>query len=240
MSEPQFYTLRFPFQVGPGQSISGFPDATEHIIDGLTWRFELKHPYYLLKVIGFPTEAAAQTYAKQIWAGLMWTLLNKGIAFNATLIFDRVVYAPDPQAAADNLYRRFDLPKRGSVDGIINDNAPAIFPSDKRILAVGVGNPTVMISTPFDDVLSLVAEGMSIRDDARVDLDPRLQTALDLYAAYWYEHTPNARLLTLVMALETLMDDLPRHATVRELLDKWRDEAASIVGILPIQKNIMH
>lgn len=227
MSDSQPYTLRFPFQIGPGQSITGFPDTTEHVIEGLIWRFEVKHPYYVLKVIGFPVEAAAQIYAKRIWAGLMWTLLNKGIAFDATLSFDKVVYASNPQASADNLHKRFGLPERGPVDGLINDNAPAIYLSDKRILAVGVGNPIVIISTPFDDVLSHIVEGMSIRDDAHADIDPKLQTALDLYSGYWSEHTSNARLLTLVMALETLMDNSPRHAVVRELLDSWTVDLTS-------------
>jgi hypothetical protein len=227
MSDTQSYTLRFPFQIGPNQLISDFPDATETNIDGLTWRFELKDPYYVLKVIGFPVEAEAHTYAKRIWNGLTWSLLDYGIPFEATLTFDRVVFASDPQAAAENLHKNFGLLNRGPVDGLLNDNAPAIYPSEKRIRTVGVGNPTVTISTPFDTFLSLMVEGMSIRDDAHVDLDPKLQTALDLYSAYWYEHTSKARLLTLVMALETLMDDLPRHPVVIELLGKWEPDVTS-------------
>jgi hypothetical protein len=178
-------------------------------------------------VIGFSVEAEAQAYAKRIWNGLAWTLLSYGIPFEATLTFDRIVYASNPEAAADNLYKNFGLPNRGPVDGLVNDNAPAIYPSEKRIRTVGVGNPSVTISTPFDTFLSLMVEGMSIRDDAHVHLDPKLQTALDLYSAFWSENTPNARFLTLVLALETLMDEPPRHAVVIELLEKWKPDVTS-------------
>ena len=49
-----------------------------------------------------------------------------------------------------------------------------------------------------------------------------------LRVACWYEQTEKARLLTLVMALETLLDHPPRHVVVHQLLTTWRDEAASI------------
>ena len=101
---------------------------------------------------------------------------------------------------------------------------PAAYPSDKNIRFVGLGNATVVIGTPAKHVFDFLAEGMSVRGSQPTVTDAKLQTGLDLLAAYWTEHSDNARLLTLVLALESLMSDPPRHQVVLYFLDKWKVE----------------
>jgi hypothetical protein len=234
------YMLRFPFRIAPGQEIQGLTESVERCVDGLTWRLKHNPPLYILQVIGFTSEVAAQEYLKRLWAGFMWVLLSRGVAFEASFAFDKVTYVADPEAAAKNLEKNFGLPYSGPIDGLVNNNMPSVYSSQKRLRFVGVGEPTVTVSTPCDDLFSLAAEGMSIRAGSTLDSDPKFQTALDLYAAYWYERTANARLLTLMLALESLMTNPPRHQVVLELLDVWKPQVESLKNELPKDSEEWH
>ena len=94
-----------------------------------------------------------------------------------------------------------NIPYKGPVDGLANENEPLAYPSDKNIRFCSVGTPTVIVSTPINDVSSLIFEGMELRAENHSVHDRKLQIALDLFAAYWLETSDNARLLTLILAL---------------------------------------
>jgi hypothetical protein len=59
-------------------------------------------------------------------------------------------------------------------------------------------------------------------------LDQKLQLALALYATYWLETSSRAKLLSLILALESLMIYSPRHRIVVEILEKWKREVEGI------------
>ena len=214
--------------MAPGYEISGLEEPCEFTVDDLSWVFEYKSGYYVLKVTGLDSEAACRDYLHHLWPGFNWLLLKRGVAIKATLTFDKVTYASDPEAAARNLERTMNLAYKGPVDGLVNAGIPSAYPSHKNIRVVGVGSPNVIVTMPLSDVYAFLKEGIDIRKDKPSMNDRRLQTALDLYSAYWYEHTGNARLLTLVLALESLMTNPPRHNVVVELLGKWKPEVKSL------------
>lgn len=224
------YTLRFPFRLAPGYEIDVLKKPSEFTVDDLSWVFEYdsKPGYYVLKVIGLDSEAASQDYLHRLWSGFNWLLLKRGVAVKATLTFDKVAYASDPEAAARNLERKWGLPYKGPIDGLVNENSPSVYPSHKNIRLTGVGSPSLIVTTPLRDVYAFLKEGIDIRKDNPSTNDSKLQIALDLFSAYWYEHTDSARLLTLVMALESLMTHPPRHAVVVELLEKWKLEVQEL------------
>ncbi len=75
------YTLRFPFKTPPDHAIA---------VDNVTFRFEdletllkQEHQYCVLEIIGFATEEAAKACIPRMRAGLMWLLLNSGLAVSA-------------------------------------------------------------------------------------------------------------------------------------------------------------
>ncbi len=47
---------------------------------------------------------------------------------------------------------------------------------------------------------------------------------MELYAAYFYEQSANAKFLTLIMVLETLTVSHPKHEVALELLTQWRSQ----------------
>lgn len=134
------HTLRFPFRLPPGQQIADLAAPDHRVVDGLNWTLDQKGAFYVLEVTGLASESACQEYVHQLWSGFNWLLLKRGVAAEASLKFDKVVYAPDPEEAARNLEKSFGLRNKRPVHGLVNDNMPAAYPSNKNIRFVGFGN----------------------------------------------------------------------------------------------------
>ncbi len=129
------YTLRFPFRLAPGYQVDGLEESREFNVDGLSWLFEVKSKsgYYVLKVIGLDSEPVCQDFLRRLRSGFNWLLLEGGMAVEVTPTFDKVTYAFDPEATARNLERNCGLPYKGPVDGLVKENFPSCFPSEKNI-----------------------------------------------------------------------------------------------------------
>jgi len=224
MVEDVDFTLRFPFKVAPGQRIIGLEEACEQPVGPYVWQLEFKEPLYVLTVSGLPNEEACHEYKHMLWAALMWVQLQRGIAFKAEHAFEKIRFSADPEQVARNLERSLGLPYRGPVHGLANSNFPVAYPSSKQLRFCTVGDATLTVGTPAKQVLDVALEGHLIRRGMPVSLDEKYQTALDLYAAYSYEQTSNAKFLTLMLALECLLTPSPRHPVAREVLDGWRPE----------------
>ena len=179
------YTLVFPFRVVSGQEIS----LQEEVITVGNLEFSLlgNAPDYKIIVKGFSSEKQAKTYINNLWAGLMWLLLNRGFSIEAELTFQKVTYAKDPYQAAANISKTFKLNIDGPLDGLIDNYKPAIYPTNKNIRMTGVGQSTVTVSTPSNIVLEIVTEGASFLKNPEFILNTKLRTALDLYSAYFRE-----------------------------------------------------
>ena len=65
-------------------------------------------PFIFSEIEGFHSEKAAREYLNNLWIGLMWVMLNNGMAFNANMVFDTVVYSEDPYKAAENIAKILD------------------------------------------------------------------------------------------------------------------------------------
>jgi hypothetical protein len=221
------YTLRFPFTIPAGREIAVTDSAGE--LDGLKYRFVKRDRFYVLTLSGFPTAEAAQAYLKDIRACLLWVLLQTGIAADAVFELQQVAYTDDPMQAAANLSQSFNLEVEGPVDALLDGGRPAVYSCEKRVRILTGGLPSVILSTPCEVALRHLTEGLRIESGARIADNQKLLTAFDLYAAYFTESAPNARFLTLIMALETLATGVERTRLVLDLLERWRNEAENIL-----------
>jgi hypothetical protein len=220
MTKANSFTLRFPFQLSSNQRISGLDSPFEFTFGSLIALLEQKDTFYILKVSGFSTEAEAQDFAQRIWAGLMWTALHLGIAFKADFEFDSVVYADDPETAAKNLNQQFGL-KDTRIDGLVNGNLLAVYPSDKFIRTITAGNVSLVLNNRADQIITFIAQGASFPRSNEIRSQLKLQTSLDLFVSHFFESSSNARLLTLVMVLESLTESQLKHQTAQRLIDSW-------------------
>lgn len=223
------YTLRFPFKLSPGNQLGGLEEPFEVTFNNLTWQLVFESESgYLLKINGLDSEQACHNCLNQLWSGFNWLLLKRGLAVEATSKFNKVSYSSDPEAAARNLERSLGIAYEGPIDGSVNADGPYFYSSEKKIIVCSVGTPNVIISTPVGEAVAFVREGIDIRGRVPSIDDEKLQLALDLFSAYWYEYSDKARLLTLVLALETVIAHPLRHAIVVQLLEKWKPEVEDI------------
>src|SRR5687767_3745728 len=114
------YTLRFPFQIEAQREISKLEIRVESTIEGITISLEQAGEYYVVKACGFESEEGARNFLPKLWAGLVWVVLNRHMGFNAMTEFDTIIYAEDPQLAAENIKRSFGIQLEGPVDGLAN------------------------------------------------------------------------------------------------------------------------
>lgn len=222
MTKANSFTLRFPFQLSPAHRISGLDSRVEFAFGSLVAFLEQESPFYILKVVGFSTEAEAQDFAQRIWAGLMWTSLHLGVAFKANFEFDPIVYSDDPETAAKNL-KQLGL-KDIRVDGLVNGNFLAVYPSDKCIRTVTAGEVSFVLENRAEQIITFIAEGASFPRSNEIRSQSKLQTSLDLFVSHFFESSSSARLLTLVMVLESLTESQPKHQTAQCLIDSWRPQ----------------
>ena len=115
---------------------------------------------------------------------------------------------------------------------------PAAYPTEKRICIETAGQITTPLpSYSAKDVLRVFREGVAFSKSAKRINDAKLRLALELYAAYFTEHSANAKFLHLVMALEALTTDTPRTQLVLGLLDKWKKRYEELKKTIAAESN---
>ncbi|MEO8098206.1 MAG: hypothetical protein ABI811_10935 [Acidobacteriota bacterium] len=162
----------------------------------------------------------------------IWLILQTGIATDAVFEPQQITYADDPLRIATNLLRCFNISIDPRVDALLDGERPAVYPSEKRLRLFAGGLAGTTVTTPVEVVLTHFIQGVRIENSTRVADNQKLLTAFDLYAAYFTEVSPNARFLTLIMALETLATGVDRPPLVLDLLEKWRNETGRILQTL--------
>ena len=86
----------------------------------------------------------------------------------------------------------------------------------------------MLLSIKGADVGTALLEGMSFPNAKSAFDDEVFRTALDLYGAHFTETSAWARLLTLVMVLETLAEPNTRPTIVLELLNRFRPQLEEV------------
>lgn len=221
------YTLKFPFRLPPGQEIAVNGESIE--LGDLKFLLERKNRLYILTIDGFPSEHEAKHYINNVWAGLMWVLLQRKLSPDAELAAQKVTYAKDPYQAAKNLEKSFGLQIEGPVDSLIDGARPAVYLTEKKLRVITMGEPNVVVTSPAEDVLRILGEGASFQRSNEVLEDKKLRVALELYGAYYTEFTPNAKFLTLIIALEALATGGFKTKLALDLIKKWKNELEELL-----------
>jgi hypothetical protein len=220
------YTLRFPFRLPAGQTINTNEDIVK--IGNMHFHMSKQESWYVLEIDGFKSEDEAIKFSRQLWAGFMWIILNANLAPSASFEIQNVKYSEDPITTGRNIAKSFGLPDGEPVDSLIDGHRPAVILSDKKIKALTAGDAQITIGIPSKRIFELLAEHSDFSKPSEPFNDDKLRVAVELYAAYFTESSPNARFLTLVMALETLAQGVSRPKTVLDLLKKWQNEVEEL------------
>jgi hypothetical protein len=197
-------------------------------------RLEKEDRFYVLILYGFATEQSAKDHLKKVQAALMWVMLQADISTIASSELQKVAYTNDPLQAAANLSKAFGgFRVNGPVDALLDGDKPAVYVTGKQVRSITLGQARVVIGTPAESFIEHLTTGIEIENCTRVVDDPKLFSALELYAAYFAESSANAKFLTLIMALETMATGIRRSQIVLDLLEKWKQEVDDLLNAVP-------
>ncbi len=208
------YTLSFPFELAPGQQLSGLDKPIEREFESLSLTIARQGGGYLLRAEGFTSEQEAQAFADRFRTALTWLLLKNGMAFNANLDFHKVAFG----TAKD-----FDKSLGVNIDGLADGNRPYVYPSNKHIGALLWGRVDGIVGRNVENIFFAMKE-LFTDNTSKIVLEPKLKTALELYNTYYYQNSENAKFLTLIMALETLTTNPDKHKVALDLLEQWKQQ----------------
>jgi hypothetical protein len=224
-SQQATYTLLFPFELKSGEALTDL--LVDRKLGNLSLTLERQSHKYVLRVEGFKSEQEARDYVNHLWAAFAWLLVNAndGMPFNASLEFGHAYYPPDPKIAAENVAWAYGgTVKEGEViDVSMDGDLPSVYRTDQKIKRTFGGKVRFKRTRNVENFVSTL-EQLSTTDISSIVKQPKLKLALELYNAFFYEKSDNAKFITLIMVLEALTTEPEKHKVALELIDKWREE----------------
>lgn len=213
------YTLRFPFELPPGREI-GLEEPVNFQCDGYEISLKRNDRFFVLVVSGFEDEVKANEYIANVRSGLMWLLLNRGLAITATYEVQPVSISEDPAQTAKDLSKSMGGMGVGSeVHALFDASRPAILPTEGNFKQIIAEKVSITQTTSVADVLDFLRTGMSVSNPQVLMSDQKLQTAFELYGAFYTENCERARFITLIMVLEALAEAKKRPQVIRDFLN---------------------
>lgn len=208
-----------------GRSIGNLHTRVRKRKGSLTLTFKQVRSYLDARIKGFESESAARAYLARVRAGLCWATVNLDVGFNANKELGTIIDSPDRINRKLAIFRAIGHLPGGRIDGLADSDSPVVYQSGKTIRYLTISG-TAHVEMSFDTFFRSLKEGISFPNSDRVIADSRLQTGFDLLSAYHFEKSSRGRLLTLVMALEALVEQEERPRFILRLLTKWRSEIA--------------
>ena len=218
------YTLRFPFKTPAEHVIS--EDVSTITIDHFAATLSRDGDFCVLEIVGFASEEEAENFLPRIRCGLTSLLLNQKLPVSGDLVSQKVYKADDPVKAAENLSKSFGGVDLGDeVHGLIDGAQPAIYPTNGNYRRLTAGSVSVLKTVASTNAASALGAGMLVEYPIGLLEDQKLQTALELYGAYFTESSARAKFITLVMVLEALEESTPRPQVIQDFLNTVNDMA---------------
>lgn len=208
------YILRFPFKPIESQVMQegSFPFQFEY--DSKVWMLELSNAFSIVKIFGFQTEDEAVQYIPKVEVALCWVMLD----IHCPTEYE--IECMDVMGKDGSNLEINGVPFHGLAEG----NMPVVYQEGERISYIYGGTAQFSQQLYGDHLGASILKGLNLTKQADVSISSKLRTAFDLYRAYFYEKSYNAKLLTLVMALEALLPRQTKHNSVKILIDRWEIE----------------
>lgn len=174
-----------------------------------------------LMVSGFPGKDEALAACPHICFGLRYMSLQTPIAVRFNLTPQDVVFSPDPREAARNISKSFGGADFGAeVHGIMQDGAPAIYPTGQKVLMLSGGEVSFTITGMGkpDQALRWIDEGAASGTELQ-HLPEDLDTAIELFNLAGFETSPRAAFIVHCTALEQLFKPQPVDESTRQEIE---------------------
>jgi len=160
-----------------------------------------------LKVSGFVSQATCPS----LCFGLCYMSLQAPIAIRIRLTPQDVVFSADPSQASKNLSSSTGGGKFGEqVHGIMQEGAPAIYPTDQRVVMLSGGEVSFVITglAKPEQALQWIAEGAALAGSTQAIPD-EVALAIELFNLSGFEPSPRAAFIVHCTALEQMFRPVP-------------------------------
>ncbi|MEK6909182.1 MAG: hypothetical protein AABX23_03980 [Nanoarchaeota archaeon] len=107
-------------------------------------------------------------------------------------------------------------------------DSPCVYRTGTHIIFFNAPDGKLMAGRPFSRFKESLLEGLGHATPAAL-ADQRLCTALALFCARLHEHSPNARFLALMMALEVLTEQARKAPIALDMLKRWDAELRQLL-----------
>ncbi len=205
------YAVWCPFKVAPTREIKEAASTIE--VCGYPASMERNMGYHVLVIRGIPSDSDAFELINKLPWSLRWASLQTDIGVDVIETVDKLTRFDEPEKAGKRM--GFDH----AVDGVFQGNMICAFPEDQSIKKVTAGGVGIMMSAPAEPFVAAVGEGVEVIEPSAVD--SRLKLATELFCMSEFEWSPQAKFLSLCIALEVASTRAKVANNVVEQLDEW-------------------
>lgn len=228
MGSEEGFELRFPYR--PLHWVKGLETDYEFSFDHYHCLVRAEEPFLVVKIRPFSTEQDAQAFMPRLWSALAWMAVELRTGFIAEMTADSVTYAEDPEKAAENLSRSFNLPNIGPVHGLVDGNRPSAIPIDKAIRTIKFGEFRGTVTWSADKYITGFTRALNQVKDGRLYDDEKLRLVIGLLSDHQREIFLRSKFLTCMIALEALAKPLKKHEVAQQILDELNEKAIALIS----------
>jgi hypothetical protein len=204
------YVAYLPFVLAPGANLAPIdrPIASTHGSSNL--KLEKLHHLYVLSSGPFASEDAAAVHLEHLRSSLLWLSLTCGVGVSYSKIHGSLTLfeVPQPVPESGMISQVVGVVGWTATDGHYDADKALILPDHKRLTRWEMGRASLVIGISIENFFKTLSHALSFERLRRVTDDGKLILAIELYAAYRFELSNNAQLITLVSALESLLPDI--------------------------------
>jgi hypothetical protein len=173
----------------------------------------------------FVSADAAAVHLDQLRASLLWFSLRYGIgvSYSKSLGNVKLLDAPQPVSGSGLIAQVAGVVDWAAIDGDYEADKALIRPEHKRLTRWETGHPSLAVGISVENFFKSVNQALSFGHLRGVIDNDKLKLAIELFAAYRFELSNNAQLITLVTALESLLPDMEVPACSKAVLAQSKD-----------------
>ncbi len=221
------YSLYVPFSIAPGREISALDPSTTYDLHGYRVRLEKTVQFYALTVGPFDTQESAQRFFRLLRSAFLWASLKNALPISYPKALSEVTLFDHPKPIDPKSDWAEPLREVGweATDGNYDAHKAVILPEAKRLPRWEMGGVRVMVGIAAASFVGRVAEALSFKAPENVVRDHKLQLAMDLYSAAFFEMSDGARFIRLVTVLEALTPGTDVSPLSQQTLDALTQRA---------------
>ncbi len=235
---PERYVAYLPFVLAPGVKLAPIEEPVTSTKGPFNLTLEKLHNLYALSSGPFTSEEAAALHINCLRGCLLWLSLRYGAGVDYPKDFGtpKLFTTPIPITESSPIWHIAEATGWSDTDGAYNADVALIRPEHKRLTRWETGRGSVEISISIEDFFHSLGQTLALERLPEVIKNDKLKLAIELYAAYRFELSDNAQLLTLVSSLESLLakQEIPKcsndaltkaRAAVKACRDNYETES---------------